>query len=170
MTGLLSMNKTFVILLTTLALITLLLESKAHAKSKDNYFVLNTIALHFDNAKERNAVVPGFGWEHSPSKGLGWHTGTFSDSFGSRAAYIGINVSTSQQTLFNQKFRFLVGATILRKQYHKNKGLQTKVVPLPAIELTLTQSTVLNVSGSPEIDFNGEHNNAVMFFQIKMKI
>ncbi len=150
------------------AITTLIFTSQA--KAKDDFFVLNTIALHFDNAKERNAIVPGVGWEHSPSSGLGWHIGTFSDSFGSRATYTGINYASAKKRILSRDVRFLIGATILRKQYHEDSDLQTKIVPLPAVEISLTKNTVLNVSGSPEVDYNGEHSNAVMFFQLKMNV
>ena len=142
----------------------------AEASAKDDYFVLNTVALHFENAKDRNAIVPGIGWEYSPSNRIGWHIGTFSDSFGTQAAYTGINYATAKQRLFTRDVRFLIGATVLRKQYHVDTPQQTKVVPLPAVEISLNKNTVLNISGSPEVDYNGEHNNAVMFFQLKMNV
>ncbi len=142
--------------------------AKAHAK--DGYIVLNTVALHFEKADERNAMVPGLGWEYSPSSGFGWHVGFFSDSFGSDASYAGFNYATAKKRFLSRNVRFLLGATVLRKQYHENRDQQTKVVPLPAVEISLTKNTVLNVSGSPEVDYNGEHSNAVMFFQLKMNV
>jgi hypothetical protein len=153
-------------------LITLLISLffSAPASAKDGYLVLNAVALHFDNFDDRNAAVPGLGWEYSPSSGLGWHVGTFSDSFGSRAAYTGINYATQKKRILSRDIRLLIGATVLHKQYHENQPLQTKIVPLPAIEISLSDKVVLNVSGSPEIDYKGEHNNAVMFFQLKMNV
>ncbi|MCB1756218.1 MAG: hypothetical protein KDJ38_11880 [Gammaproteobacteria bacterium] len=142
----------------------------AEAHAKDGYFVLNTVALHFDNFKDRNAVVPGVGWEYSPSRGVGWHVGTFSDSFGTRATYTGVNYATRKTRLLTRDVRVLLGATVLHKQYHVDTDPETKLLPLPAVEISVTDSTVLNVSGSPEMDFNGSHNNAVMFFQLKMNI
>ncbi len=140
------------------------------AMAKDGYLVINTLAWHFDNAEDRNAAVPGLGWEYSPSSGLGWHAGVFSDSFGSQAAYTGLNYASSKKRILSRNVRFLIGATILHKQYHENTDQQTKVVPLPAVEISLSKNTVLNISGSPEVDYNGEHSNAVMFFQLKMNV
>lgn len=140
------------------------------ADKKDDYFVLNTLAVHFENYKDRNAMVPGIGWERSPQRGLGWHVGTFSDSFGSQALYSGVNYSTPSARILTRDVRLLLGATILHKQYHENTDPETKVVPLPAMEVSLTDKVVLNISGSPEVDYNGSHSNAVMFFQIKMNV
>jgi len=140
------------------------------AKAKDDFFVLNTVALHFENFQDRNAIVPGVGWEYSPSNHLGWHIGTFSDSFGSQATYAGVNYATRSVRIMTRDVRLMLGATVLRKQYHVDTDVQTKIVPLPAVEISLTDKTVLNISGSPEIDYKGEHSNAVMFFQIKMNM
>ena len=63
------------------------------AQADDGYLVLNTVALHFKNADERNAFTPGIGWEYSPSSKIGFHVGTLSDSFGYQAAYGGLNLS-----------------------------------------------------------------------------
>ena len=137
-------------------------------RAKDDYFVLNTVALHFDNFKDRNAFVPGVGWEYSPSGKLGWHVGTFSDSFGSQATYSGVNYATQRKRILTRDVRLMLGATVLRKQYHADTDLETKIVPLPALEVSITRDAVLNISGSPEVDYNGSHSNAVMFFQLKM--
>lgn len=152
----------------TTILISLLFAGKASAS--DNYFVMSAVALHFENSAERNTMVPGVGWEFSPSNNLGWHAGTFSDSFGSRATYAGINYGTPKARILTRDVRFLIGATVLRKQYHADKELQTKIIPFPVLEVSLTKSTILNISGSPEVDYNGEHSNAVMYFQLKMDI
>ena len=148
--------------------ISLLIVGKVSAS--DNYLVMSAVALHFENADERNTAVPGIGWEYSPSHSLGWHAGTFSDSFGSQATYAGINYGTQKTRFLTRDIRFLIGATVLRKQYHANRELQTKIIPLPVMEVSLTKSTVLNISGSPSVDYNGEHSNAVMYFQLKMDI
>lgn len=149
-------------------LCSLMFATELHAR--DSFLVVNTLALHFDNIKDRNAMVPGLGWEYSPSSGIGWHLGTFSDSFGSHANYVGVNYASAKKRWLRTDVRFLIGATVLRKQYHENRDLQTKVVPLPAVEIGLSKNTVLNISGSPEVDYNGEHSNAVMFFQLKMNV
>jgi len=43
-------------------------------------------------------------------------------------------------------------------------------VPFPVMEMNLWKRASLNISGSPEIDYNGSHNNAVMFFQFKLRM
>lgn len=136
--------------------------------ANDNYLVFNTAAYHFKNQSERNALVPGIGWEFSPTGKLGYHVGTLSDSFGFQAIYGGINYGTKR--FWNNKARFLVGATVVRKQFHKNSGPEVKVVPFPVFELKLAKNAVLNISGSPEIDYQDHHNNAVVFFQVKLNL
>jgi len=140
--------------------------SKAHAA--DGHLVFNTAAVHFKNFKDRNAFVPGLGWEYSPTGKAGFHIGTLSDSFGAQATYFGINYGTRR--FLDNRVRFLVGATAVRKQYHKNKGLETKIVPFPVMEINLWKRANLNISGSPEIDYAGSHSNAVVFFQFKLQL
>ena len=137
-------------------------------KPNTNFLVLSAGAYHFDHFDERNAFTPGIGWENSPSGKLGWHAGTLSDSFGYQAFYGGINYATNP--MFKGKVRFLIGATALHKQYKKNSEPETKIVPLPAMEVRLTDRAVLNVSGSPAVDIGDHRNNAVLFFQFKMNI
>ena len=162
------MNKSFI---TKLALATALLiasfgTSTAHAA--DGHLVFNTAAIHFKNFNDRNAFVPGLGWEYSPTGKVGFHVGTLSDSFGAQAAYLGVNYGTKR--FLNNRVRFLLGATAVHKQYHKNKGLETKIVPFPVMEVALSKRASLNVTGSPEIDYAGSHSNAVMFFQLKVQL
>lgn len=141
--------------------------SNANAANPDKGFlVINTVALHFENFDDRNAITPGFGWEYSPSSKIGWHGGTLSDSFGYQSFYGGINYAT--QPLLKSKLRFMIGATVLHKQFHENSEPETKLVPLPAMEVKLTKRAVLNVSGSPQVDYGEFSNNAVMFFQLKI--
>jgi len=138
------------------------------AKADDSYLVINTVALHFENFNERNAFTPGIGWEYSPSGKFGWHAGTLSDSFGYQSAYGGVNYAT--QPIAWGKLRFMLGATILHKQFKKNAEPETKLVPLPAMEFRFTDTAVLNVSGSPAVDFANQKNNAVVFFQVKLHL
>lgn len=140
--------------------------SNAHAA--DGHLVFNTAAIHFKNFNDRNAFVPGLGWEYSPSGKLGFHVGALSDSFGATAGYIGFNYGTRR--FLNNRVRFLLGATAVHKQYHVNSGLETKIVPFPVMEVALSKRASLNITGSPEIDYNGSHSNAVMFFQFKMNL
>ena len=140
--------------------------SNAHAA--DGHLVFNTAAIHFKNFDDRNAFVPGLGWEYSPTGRVGFHVGTLSDSFGAQAAYAGFNYGTKR--MFNNRIRFLLGATAVHKQFHKNKPLETKIVPFPVMEVALSERASLNITGSPEIDYAGSHSNAVMFFQFKLQL
>lgn len=137
------------------------------AAQADQFFVVNTGAYHFKNQDERNAFTPGVGWEYSPSSKVGFHIGTLSDSFGYQATYGGINWATRPLDLGTTKLRLIVGASIVHKQFHKNTEAQTKILPLPAVEVALTRRAVLNISGSPQLDVAGQKNNGVIFFQFK---
>lgn len=142
--------------------------TSASATADDSYLVVSTAAYHFENFDERNAFTPGLGWEYSPSSKIGWHAGTLSDSFGYQALYGGINYATKPR--FYGKVRFLIGATVLHKQYKKNADPETKIVPLPAMEIKLTKRSVLNLSGSPQVDYGNHRNNGVLFFQFKLNL
>ena len=154
------------LLLPAAVALTLGIGPSAHAA--DGYLVLNTVAFHFKNAEERNTFTPGIGWEYSPSSKIGFHVGTLSDSFGYQAAYGGLNYAT--QPVLAGRVRFMLGATILHKQFMKDSEPDTKLVPLPAVEFGITKKAVLNISGSPEIDYGDHHNNAVVFFQLKLNL
>lgn len=146
-----------------------LLVNAAYAKQQSHgYLVFNTIALHFENFHERNTLTPGIGWEYSPSGKVGWHAGTLSDSFGFQSTYGGLIFAT--QPKFDGKLRFILSATVLRKQFKKNGGPETKLVPFPALEYRMNKRAVINLSGSPQIDYGDHHNNAVMFFQLKLNL
>ncbi len=136
--------------------------------AKDGYLVFSTAAYHFKNQDERNALVPGIGWEFSPTGKVGFHVGTLSDSFGFQATYAGINYGT--QRFWNNKARFLVGATVVRKQFHKNTDPEIKIVPFPVLEVKLAKNAVLNLSGSPAVDFADNRTNGVVFFQVKFNL
>ncbi len=155
--------------LLTLPLIcaSLLLPGQATA---DRYLVLSAAALHFENFSERRAFTPGIGLEYSPTRKLGFHVGTVSDSFGFQASYAGLNWATKKRSFGPLNTRFIVGATVLHKQFHKNTDPETKIVPFPVIELGLTKTSVLNISGSPQLDSVGLRNNAVLFFQFKLDL
>lgn len=144
----------------------MLMGSASSAKAADGYLVINTFAYHFENFDDRNAFTPGVGWEYSPSSKLGWHVGTLSDSFGYQSSYGGINYAT--RSIFNGRLRFLLGATILHKQFRANAEPETKIVPLPAVEFRFSNRAVLNLSGSPQVDYQDHRNNAVLFFQLKL--
>lgn len=142
--------------------------AKNQAHAADGHLVFNTAAIHFKNFSERNAFVPGVGWEYSPSGRVGFHVGTLSDSFGAQSAYLGVNYGTRR--FINNRVRFLLGATAVYKQYHKNKPMETKIVPFPVMEIALSERASINVSGSPEIDYAGSHSNGVLFFQLKVQL
>jgi len=141
---------------------------KASAKTENNYLVLSTLALHFENFDERNAFTPGIGWEYSPSRKIGWHAGTLSDSFGYQSYYGGLVYAT--RPMIFSRVRFLAGATVVHKQFKKNAEPETKLLPFPALELKLSKRSVLNISGSPQVDFGDQRNNAVVFFQYKLDL
>jgi len=140
--------------------------SNAHAA--DGHLVISAAAIHFKNFEDRNAFVPGVGWEYSPSGKIGFHVGTLADSFGAQASYVGLNYGTRR--MFNNRVRFLIGASAVHKQYHKNKPLETKIVPFPVMEVALSKRASMNITGSPEVDYNGSHSNGVMFFQFKVQL
>ena len=133
---------------------------------RDGYLVFNTFAWHFENSDERNDFTPGIGWEYSPSNRVGFHVGTLSDSFGYQAKYGGIHYSTPR--FFNNRVRLMLGATALHKKYKIKEDPETKIVPLPAIEVSLTDRAVLNLSGSPDVDFGEISNNKVVWLQFKL--
>lgn len=133
-----------------------------------DYLVLSAGAYHFDNFNERNAFTPGVGWEYSPSSKIGWHAGTLSDSFGYQAVYAGLNYAT--KPILYGKVRFLIGASAVHKQYKKNAEPETKLLPIPAMEVKLSNRSVLNISGSPQVDIGEHRNNAVLFFQFKVNV
>ncbi|MFK7855722.1 MAG: hypothetical protein AB8B79_16480 [Granulosicoccus sp.] len=161
--------KTQIFKLTSVFLLALgLLLSSASAKADNGFLVFNTVALHFKNFDDRNALTPGLGWEYSPSSKLGWHAGTLSDSFGYQSVYAGINYATKPKVF--GKVRFLIGATVLHKQFKKNAEPETKLVPFPAMEVKLSRRSVLNLSGSPQVDYGDHRNNAVLFFQYKLQL
>ena len=155
------------IALTLFAVTTAFSTSSATAADND-FLVLSAGAYHFENFDERNAFTPGIGWEYSPSGKIGWHVGTLSDSFGYQAMYGGINYAT--QPKFYGRVRFLIGASVVHKQYKKNAEAETKLLPLPAMEIKLSKRSVLNVSGSPQVDYGNHRNNAVLFFQFKLNV
>jgi hypothetical protein len=162
--------KTQIFKLITLIALGLSLSSAAASAqdTQNDYLVVSAGAYHFANFDERNAFTPGLGWEHSPSAKIGWHAGTLSDSFGYQAMYGGINYATKPK--FFSKVRFLIGASLVHKQYKKNAEAETKILPIPAMEIKLTKRAVLNVSGSPQVDYGDHRNNAVLFFQFKLNL
>jgi hypothetical protein len=164
--------KTQILKLVALTLFALGLSiSSATANAQDaqnDFLVVSAGAYHFENFDERNAFTPGLGWEYSPSGKIGWHAGTLSDSFGYQAMYGGINYATKPK--FFGKVRFLIGASLVHKQYKKNAEAETKILPIPAMEIKLSKRSVLNVSGSPQVDYGDHRNNAVLFFQFKLNI
>jgi len=148
-------------------LATILLATAVPAAHANQFFVVNTGAYHFKNQDERNAFTPGIGWEYSPSSKVGFHVGTLSDSFGYQATYAGINWASQALRLGPTSLRLILGASVVNKQFHKNSEAETKILPLPALEMSLTERAVLNISGSPRLDVAGQKNNGVIFFQFK---
>ena len=133
---------------------------------RNGYVVLNTFAWHFEMSDERRDFTPGIGLEYSPTNRVGFHAGTLSDSFGYQARYGGIHYSTPR--FFKNRVRLMLGATALHKKYKIKDEPETKIVPLPAIEVSLTDRAVLNLSGSPDVDFGEISNNKVVWLQFKL--
>ena len=133
---------------------------------RDGYVVFNTFAWHFEMSDERRDFTPGIGWEYSPSNRIGFHVGTLSDSFGYQARYGGIHYSTPR--FFRNRVRLMLGATALHKKYKIKEAPETKIVPLPALEFSITDRAVLNLSGSPDVDFGDISNNKVVWLQFKL--
>lgn len=155
-------------IVTTVLLAWASIAGSASAKADNSFLVLSTLALHFENFNERNAFTPGVGWEYSPSRKLGWHGGTLSDSFGYQSYYGGVNYAT--RPMLAGRLRFLVGASVVHKQFKKNGEPETKILPFPAMEVKMSKFATLNISGSPAVDFGDQKNNAVLFFQYKLQL
>ena len=132
----------------------------------DGYVVFNTFAWHFENSDERNDFTPGIGLEYSPTNRIGFHAGTLSDSFGYQARYGGIHYSTPR--FFKNRIRLMLGATALHKKYKIKDDPETKIVPLPAVEFSISDRAVLNLMGSPDVDFGDISNNKVVWLQFKL--
>ena len=132
----------------------------------DGYVVFNTFAWHFEMSDERNDFTPGIGLEYSPTNRIGFHAGTLSDSFGYQAKYGGVHYTSPR--FFRNRMRVLLGATALHKQYKLLDDPETKIVPLPALEFSITDRAVLNLSGSPDVDFGDISNNKVVWLQFKL--
>lgn len=161
-------NRKLIKLFAAVALLAASLGTTNAAHADNGHLVFSTAAYHFKNFNDRNAFTPGIGWEYSPSGKLGFHVGTLSDSFGTQAGYLGVNYGTRR--FINNRVRFLLGASVLYKQYHKNTEAEAKIVPFPVVEIALSKRAKLNITGSPEVDYAGSKSNAVMFFQFKMNL
>lgn len=154
----------------------LLLGMSTQAQADDGFLVFNTFAYHFENSDERNDFTPGIGWEYSPTQKFGFHVGTLADSFGYQATYAGVNYATRRY--FNNRVRFIIGATVVNKQFRlarfddegnvTDDGVDTRLLPFPVIEFALSERAVINVSGSPSVDFGEQRNNPVIWFQAKI--
>ena len=92
------------------------------------------------------------------------------DSFGFQARYFGLNYATRRFNTFAGGLRFIVGVTALHKQFSPSGDPETRVVPLPVVELKMTEKFTLNLSGSPELDFQGQHTNGVLILQGKWNL
>lgn len=158
--------KTRVPTLATLAFAAFFMFGASSSHASNGFLVFNTFAYHFDNADERRDFTPGIGIEYSPTNRLGFHLGTLSDSFGYQAAYGGLNYATPR--FFKNRVRLMITATALHKKYGINIEPETKIVPLPAIEFSFTERAVLNISGSPRVDYGNVSNNPVVWFQFKL--
>ena len=152
-----------------LALILPLSPVWAQGKPAANHIALEAFSLHFKKANERKAIHPAVGYEYSPQKTVGWQVGFFKDSFGARSGYAGVNYSLARFGGNRVKGRVILAANLVRKQFVKNGGAETHFVPMPILELSMTPSVSVNITGSPQLDYyNGKHTNGVVVFQVKI--
>lgn len=151
----------------TVWLFSLLLLFCGSALAKD-YLVMEGVSYHFKKNEERNALNLGFGFESSPTNKIGWQFGTFQDSFHQSAAYAGINYALKPFSLFGQSARFIPSLNVMRKKFAKKEYVSTRVVPIPVLEVCIRGNVVLNVGGSPRLDYDGVSTNGVLFFSLKL--
>ncbi len=134
------------------------------------YVVFQTLTLHFDNFSERNGVNTTLGLERSPINQWGWQAGIFRDSFGRISGYAGLNRSLYETRIRNRPLRILLTANVVHKQFHKNKNRETKVIPLPTLELSATKALFINMGVVPETPDGRNHTNGLLFVQMKLKL
>jgi hypothetical protein len=134
------------------------------------YAVVQTLTVHFNNFSERNGINSTLGLENSPLGGWGWQAGIFRDSFGRVSGYAGINHSLWQTDLHDIPLRFLFTANVVHKQFHKNRQRETKLIPLPTLELSASRNWLVNLGIIPETPKGTNHTNGLLFLQIKLKL
>ncbi len=160
-------------LLAGLSLVSLLVPPQvSHAtENSANHIALQAVSLHFKKANQRQGIHPAIGYEYSPNHAFGWQAGFFKDSFGTRSAYVGINYSMPIIRIGRIPGRLILESNIVHKQFTKDSTAETHFVPMPVVELGLTKTVQVNITGSPQLDYyNGKHTNGVLVFQLKLDL
>ncbi|HBS25640.1 MAG TPA: hypothetical protein DD827_00695 [Gammaproteobacteria bacterium] len=158
--------------MTTLAVVFIALMFCVPAKADEavQYISLQAVSLHFKKYKERQAVHPSLGYEYSRNRKLGWQAAWFKDSFGYQSGYMGVNYTAKQFKLLGMSVRLIGALNVVHKQFVKGGDGETKLVPIPIIELGIQKYISLNITGSPELDYaNGKHTNGVVVMQLKLR-
>jgi hypothetical protein len=58
---------------------------------------------------------------------------------------------------------------VMEKQYLKGKDLETRIIPMPILEVKASNKLSINVTGTPQLDYSDKHHtNGVILFQFKM--
>ena len=141
------------------------------ARSTASHIALQAVSVHFKKANQRQAIHPAIGYEYSPTRAVGWQGGFFKDSFGTRSAYLGLNYSMGAFQIGHIPGRLILESNIVHKQFVKNGATETHFVPMPVLELGLTKTVGVNITGSPQLDYyNGNHTNGVIVFQLKLDL
>lgn len=157
-----SLSVTQILLVTSILLL-----GNTHALA-DQYLVLEGFSYHMKKSDERNALNLGLGIESSPTHKWGWQVGTFRDSFHQNASYAGLNYALKPFPLLGQKARFIPSLNVVRKKFAKTEYVRTRVIPLPTLEVCINGKMILNVSGSPALDYDQTRTNGVVFLSLKL--
>ena len=128
---------------------------------------MQTISLHFEKFGERKGFNPTLGYEFSPNHRLGWQLGIFRDSFDYSSAYVGVNLPVIHFTIFSHKSRLILTLSAVHKQFKKDRGGETRVIPAPILDISLPARLHLNISGVPQIQGTRNHTNGLLFLQLK---
>lgn len=139
----------------------------SHAADSSRYLAIQSFSLHFEKIKQRNGFNPTIGYEVTSTKRLGWQAGLFKDSFNYNSAYAGLNYAFDRFYVLGRPVRPLLSVNVIHKKFKKNGNGETKLVPIPVIEVNVFKKLNVNISGTPQIDSTKNHTNGVIFFQFK---
>jgi len=154
-----------------LSFILLSISSVSLAEDLERFVSLPSISYHFENFNDRKAFHPGIGYEYSPDHALGWQAALFQDSFGQNAQYIGANYSSKAFPMFGLRMRVMGMLNIINKQFLKGQDVETRIIPMPIVEVKATQKLSFNITGTPQLDYSSQHHtNGVVLFQMKMAL
>jgi len=152
-----------------LSLVLLTVSSTSFAADLERFISLPSVSYHFENFSDRKAFHPGIGYEYSPDHAMGWQAALFQDSFGQDARYIGVNYSSKAFPLLGFRVRTMGVLNVMEKQYLKGQDIETRIIPMPILEVKATNKLSFNVTGTPQLDYSEKHHtNGVILFQLKM--